>query len=241
MVLYASLQEWRGARLDTETAFTTVAILSMVTHPANMIMTIVPRAIASFSSFERIQSYLLNSPNEDRRLIKTELIKPSLATNGSNEPEFAIHFGNVALAYRSTSRTVLQDINLQIPRGSVAICAGAVGAGKTTLARAILGELTPQSGRVTVSSKMISYCSQTAWLPNSTIKNVIYGPIPDHTRDKTWYEQVVKLCCLEQDLKSLPEGDDTVVGNKGMNLSGGQRQRVVSRPEPISFRFTYTK
>lgn len=228
VVLYAALQEWRGERLDTETAFTTVAILAMVTHPANMIMTIVPRAVASFSSFERIQAYLLNSSNEDVRLMNTEYRKPPAASNGIIQPHLAIRFDNVSLAYRSNPRIILKDINLHVTQGSVAICTGAVGAGKTTLARAILGELPPQSGKITVSSKTIGYCSQTSWLPNLTIENVIYGPIPEHTRDKPWYEQAIKLCCLEQDLKALPEGDRTLVGNKGMNLSGGQRQRVVS-------------
>lgn len=55
LTLFAILAEIQGRQLDARTAFTTTALLIMITHPANMVMTIIPRAIASFSSFERIQ------------------------------------------------------------------------------------------------------------------------------------------------------------------------------------------
>jgi ATP-binding cassette, subfamily C (CFTR/MRP), member 1 len=104
--------------------------------------------------------------------------------------------------------------------------AGPVGSGKTTLANAILGEVPFVAGSISVSSTRIGYCQQSPWLPSGTIKEVICGFLRE---DPGWYEQVVRLCCLHEDILSFPKGDQTMIGSRGLNLSGGQRQRVVSR------------
>lgn len=215
--------------LDTETAFTTVAILAMVTHPANMVFTIVPRAIASFSSFERIQAYLMGDARS---------VWQGGATMASALTGVAIRLTNVSIVDKAHSRTLLRDVNLEVPCPSVVICTGPVGSGKTTLIRAILGEASPSKGDISVSSsKGIAYCAQSPWLPNQTIKDIVHGPLSTGSRDEAWYHMVLRGCCLDQDIDLLPDGDETVVGSKGMNLSGGQRQRVVSQYSRQSFVF----
>ncbi|KAI0846774.1 P-loop containing nucleoside triphosphate hydrolase protein [Daldinia vernicosa] len=228
LVLYAILAKLRGDQLDTETAFTTIAILSMVTHPANMVMTIVPRVIASFSSFERIQSFLLEPSRQDYRIeIVNSQATPRL--NNSRDDDFhpASHpsFSVVGVSVGG-SRSVLSGINLTVQKGSIVICSGATAAGKTTLVRALLGE-TPSVGTIAVSSKCIGYCSQLPWLPNGTVKQVITGfEDCSSVADARWYETVIAACCLSKDIGALPSGDETIVGSRGANLSGGQRQRL---------------
>ncbi|KAI0147916.1 ABC transporter [Hypoxylon sp. NC0597] len=227
LVLYAILARFRGSRLDTETAFTTIAILNMVTHPANMVMTIVPRAIASFSSFERIQSFLLEPSRQDYRI---ELVDPR-TSSGSQ----ALGVDPAAPSYPAVKveglfvgdpRFALENVDLTVKQGSIVICSGATAAGKTTLARSILSEV-PFIGTVGVSSKRIGYCSQLPWLPNGSIRQVITSLGDDVVvADLGWYETVLDACCLTKDIDELPNGDESLVGSRGSNLSGGQRQRL---------------
>jgi ATP-binding cassette subfamily C (CFTR/MRP) protein 1 len=73
----------------------------------------------------------------------------------------------------------------------------------------------------------MGYCAQTPWLQNGTIQQNICGFIDESDIDKVWYRTVLYACALEQDMALLDEGDQSMVGSKGVTLSGGQRQRVV--------------
>ncbi|KAF5582081.1 multidrug resistance-associated 1 [Fusarium pseudocircinatum] len=212
-VIYANL---RGSTLDAETAFTTTALLGLVTHPANMIMTIVPRAIGSLAAFGRIQDYLVQPGRADeRRLFKTN--------TKDDESLSAICFADVTVQSHSSPRPVLENINFTVNQGSISICAGAVGSGKTVLGQCILGEMPMSSGTISVSSKRIAYCEQSPWLPSGTLKEAVcdFGKF-----EPGWYRHVVELCCLGEDILTMPLGDDTVIGSRGLKLSGGQRQRL---------------
>ncbi|KUI63063.1 Canalicular multispecific organic anion transporter 2 [Cytospora mali] len=216
-VLYALLATINGSTLDTETAFTTTALLGLVTHPANMIMSIVPQAVGSLAAFERIQQYLLQPPRPDERLV----LKKMDSVHSESSP--AIRMENVTIHTTRSIPPILTNINIVINRGSIVICSGPVGSGKTTLAKALMGEIPTAGGTISVSSKRIGSCAQSPWLPSGTLKEAICGFSPE---EPTWYDQVVRLCCLDEDIAALPQGDETQIGSRGLNLSGGQRQRV---------------
>ncbi|RKK45575.1 hypothetical protein BFJ67_g8595 [Fusarium oxysporum f. sp. cepae] len=212
-VMYANL---RGSTLDAETAFTTTALLGLVTHPANMVMTIVPRAIGSLAAFERIKDYLVQPSRADpRRLLQSNM--------KDEDSSLAIRFEAVTVQSRSSSRAVLENVNFTANKGSITICAGAVGSGKTVLAQCILGEIPASSGTISVSSKRIAYCEQSPWLPSGTLKDAVCG---FGKFEPGWYRHVVNLCCLDEDILTMPLGDNTLIGSQGLKLSGGQRQRL---------------
>ncbi|KAH7400242.1 P-loop containing nucleoside triphosphate hydrolase protein [Cadophora sp. MPI-SDFR-AT-0126] len=213
-----------GKGLETETVFTTTALLTMVTHPANMVMTIIPRAVASLANFERINKYLLESSRSDRRHSLSGESACS-SKNGQAQPP-AVLLQHVTIQPNSEMPPILQDIDLEISKGAIIICSGRVGTGKTTLARAILGEINPSSGMVSISTKRVGLGAQDSWLPNGTIKNVILGSSITGDYNSQWYDTVVDACALRNDFQNLPEGDSTQVGSRGLNLSGGQRQRL---------------
>ncbi|CAI9276050.1 unnamed protein product [Lactuca saligna] len=103
----------------------------------------------------------------------------------------------------------------------VAIC-GEVGSGKSTLISAILGEVPNIEGTVEVYGK-VAYVSQTAWIQTGTIReNILFGMLMDEEK----YEKVVTQCSLVKDIEMFPFGDQTIIGERGINLSGGQKQRV---------------
>lgn len=225
LVLYAAIARWNGYALDTETAFTTMAILGMVTHPANMVMTIVPRAIAAFSNFERIQNFLLEQDLADTRAENIPLM-PDESTEG-RQRGIAISVRGLSVQGTS-SKPLLRNITFEVAQGSLCICAGPTASGKTVLIKVLLGEISAYHGSVSVGSKRIGYCAQETWLPNTTLKQAVTSFSRSPAIDETWYSEVLRLCCLHTDLKNMASGDETAIGSRGMNLSGGQRQRVVS-------------
>ncbi|KAF2888364.1 hypothetical protein ILUMI_17809, partial [Ignelater luminosus] len=116
---------------------------------------------------------------------------------------------------------ILENINLNIKPG-LTILTGPVGAGKSTLLRLMLSDVKKSRGTVEISGKM-SYASQEPWLfPGTVRQNIIFGEVFDEKR----YETVVKVCALKKDIAAFPEGDKTLLTDKGLNLSGGQKARI---------------
>lgn len=117
---------------------------------------------------------------------------------------------------------VLKNINMRIPKNTLTAVVGSVGSGKSSLVSAFLGEMEKTSGRVN-SVGSVAYVAQQAWIQNATLKdNILFGlPL-----DKKRYELIIEACALKPDFEMLPAGDQTEIGEKGINLSGGQKQRV---------------
>ncbi|GJJ68711.1 hypothetical protein EMPS_01057 [Entomortierella parvispora] len=116
----------------------------------------------------------------------------------------------------------LSKINIRLARGSLVAVVGPVGSGKSSLLQAMIGNMTISQGKVTRGTN-ISYAAQTAWIQNATIRDNILFDTPF---DEERYWGVIRACSLEQDLKLFPFGDQTEIGERGVNLSGGQKARL---------------
>ncbi|XP_054157502.1 ABC transporter C family member 3-like [Oppia nitens] len=118
----------------------------------------------------------------------------------------------------------LKHINLKISDGMFVAIIGNVGSGKSSLLSALLGEMEIMSGNVNIrKGARIAYVSQQAWIQNMTLKNnILFGK---KFKPKL-YEKVLHDCALIKDLQLFPGGDETEIGENGVNLSGGQKQRV---------------
>lgn len=125
-----------------------------------------------------------------------------------------------SVSHRATH--TLQRVNLAIPRGSLVAVVGSVGSGKSSLLNALLGELNLVSGEVQLSGS-VAYCEQRPWITNDTvIGNILLGlPL-----DEAKLDHAIYAASLDEDIKVLPGGLHTQIGEKGVNLSGGQRARV---------------
>ncbi|KAG0319256.1 hypothetical protein BG000_003942 [Podila horticola] len=122
----------------------------------------------------------------------------------------------------ASSLPVLHDIDLHIYDGKLAAIIGRVGQGKSSLLSAIIGEMYKQQGSVSVYGD-VAYVPQQAWIVNATIRdNILFG----QEFDKARYDQIIYAAGLLPDLETLPAGDLTEIGERGINLSGGQKQRV---------------
>lgn len=116
----------------------------------------------------------------------------------------------------------LKNINMQVKKNTLCAIVGTVGSGKSSVVQAYLGEMEKISGSVnTVGS--IAYVPQQAWIQNSTLRdNILFGRPYDRKR----YNRVIDACALRPDIQMLSAGDQTEIGEKGINLSGGQKQRI---------------
>lgn len=148
-----------------------------------------------------------------------------------------IRVEHVSYRYPNTTNDVLSDVNIMIEDGASVGFVGPSGAGKSTIADVILGILTPTEGKVTYGgmnvhehplewSKKLAYIPQAIFLADETIRsNVAFGIDEDKIEeDKVW--KALEEAQLDDFVRSLPEGLDTMVGERGVRLSGGQRQRI---------------
>ncbi|KAE8415945.1 putative multidrug resistance protein [Aspergillus pseudocaelatus] len=222
-IVYAIQARIRGDdSLTTVKAFTALSIITLVTTPAEKLLAVLPQLAAAMGCFQRIHEYITSDPVKDGRLGRDQalmlnsVISPADADDegfaprtDNKEKEVAIKLDNVtALPSPKAISVALQNVTFKVTRGNLLVVTGSVGSGKTTLLKTILGELGCQSGTVSVESKRISYCSQNPWLLNTTIKKSITG-LADHKVDEKWYQTVIRSCCLEEDIRRWPDGDQS--------------------------------
>lgn len=194
-----------------------------------MVMTFVPRIVASLANFDRVQNYLVESHSPDTRQdLKGLQAESRIPVDESTRTVvFAVIVDDITIQHSMNTDPILQHVSFDIASGSVMMCSGTVGSGKSSLAQLLLGEVSPSSGAVYVSTKRMGLCKQVPWLPSGSIREIICGGDSEVDFDSVWYEAVLHACDLLSDLKTLPQDDETQVGSRGLNLSGGQRQRVV--------------
>lgn len=208
-------------------------------------------AIAAFRmlpSFNRISGYMsammFNKPAIDvlyDDLIEIEKLNETIMNENHPAEPLAVKSGisikNVSFQYPNSDKMVLEKLNLDIACNTSVALIGASGAGKSTLADIILGVLEPQSGSIFVDGKdirenmnawhaSIGYIPQTIYLMDDTIRaNIAFG-IEEEKVEEAMLWRAVREAQLEEFVKSLPEGLDTMIGDRGVKLSGGQRQRI---------------
>lgn len=144
---------------------------------------------------------------------------PDSVTAGKSVPSTSEN-GNEK--YVSVHGSILRDIDLHFSAGQLHAIVGHVGSGKSSLLSAILGEMRKVKGTVSLEGS-VAYVAQTAWIFHESLRNnIIFGK----EFDEDLYKTAIEVSALEQDIAMLPAGDETAIGEKGINLSGGQKQRV---------------
>ncbi|XP_071170005.1 ATP-binding cassette sub-family C member 5-like isoform X1 [Mytilus edulis] len=117
---------------------------------------------------------------------------------------------------------IIEGLNLVIQKEKLTAICGPVGSGRSSVLSAILGRMPMISGNVAIDGS-IAYSSQQAWIFNDTLKeNILFGKPSDENK----FKEVVNVCGLESDISNMDNGENTEIGDRGINLSGGQKQRV---------------
>lgn len=197
--------------LTAEKIFVSMSLLNMTRYPLIMFPWALIEGIKLIVSLKRINKFL-NAKEMNSSLVTKEVI----------DPNNAVEFTSASFTWNEGSDAIIQDINLKIPSRSLVAVVGMVGSGKSSLLSALLGEMEKTSGSIgRVGS--IAYVPQQAWIQNMTLKqNILF----ENDYEASRYHQVLDKCQLKQDLEILKSGDETEIGENGINLSGGQKQRV---------------
>ncbi|HET9810296.1 MAG TPA: ABC transporter ATP-binding protein, partial [Sphingomicrobium sp.] len=166
---------------------------------------------------------------------------PAHASGGRQEPlrfRDCVSLENIGFSYAGRRGAVLEEVSFEIPRGSSLALVGPTGSGKSTLADLIMGLLEPTDGRIVVDGVAITETNRRRWqasiahvpqsifLTDDTIARNIALGLPDRPLDPRRIAEAARTAQLDAFIHSLPEGYDTIIGERGIRLSGGQRQRL---------------
>ncbi|XP_068511362.1 ATP-binding cassette sub-family C member 9 isoform X9 [Anas acuta] len=234
--------------LQPAQAFASLSLFHILVTPLFLLSTVVRFAVKAIVSVQKLNEFLLSDEIGDDSWRGGD---SSVAYESCKK-----HTGLVTNGYFSwgSGLATLSNINIRIPTGQMTMIVGQVGCGKSSLLLAILGEMQTLEGKVHWSKVpdremntctegyfsvnetepsfeasrsrnrySVAYAAQKPWLLNATVEeNIIFGS----PFNKQRYKAVTDACSLQPDIDLLPFGDQTEIGERGINLSGGQRQRI---------------
>jgi len=232
------LTGWGGlAVVSTGALLTTSGSLDAGLLPLLTILAM--SAFLPVSEIAQIGRQLADTMGATRRIYALEN-EPVVIDDGTNETpgdlSSGVCFRNVSFAYPGRSKRILQDLNFEIPAGRTLALVGPSGAGKTSLAQLLMRFWDPEKGSITLNGielkdfkleelrSRVALVAQDTYLFNNSLRENILVAKPEATELEL--SEAVKLSALSEVIESLPDGLDTMVGERGSSLSGGQRQRV---------------
>ena len=207
-------------------------VLSLFGAAACRLLPSLSQVINSFMSIN------INRPIVENLYVDLALPIPAItADQNGKKLQDRIDVKGLSFSYARTTREALSGVSLTIVRGEAVGLIGPSGSGKSTLVDILLGLLEPTSGNVLVDGHdiqenlrewqdQIGYVPQSIFLTDDTLRrNVAFG-LPKEKIDDDAVKSAIRLAQLEEFVASLPEGMETLVGERGVRLSGGQRQRI---------------
>ncbi|KND92339.1 Metal resistance protein YCF1 [Tolypocladium ophioglossoides CBS 100239] len=201
--------------LTTDIVFPALALFNLLTFPLAVLPMVITSIVEASVAVGRLTSFLTAEELQPNAII----VKPAPEQLG----EESVIIRDATFSWnRHESKNTLMDIDYTAYKGELSCVVGRVGAGKSSFLQSILGDLWKVKGTVEVRGT-VAYASQQTWILNATVKeNIVFG----YRYDSEFYDKTVKACALLDDFAQLPDGDETVVGERGISLSGVQKARV---------------
>ncbi|KAH6957100.1 P-loop containing nucleoside triphosphate hydrolase protein [Fusarium avenaceum] len=210
--------------LTVNTLFTSLSYIFLFTSPIIALFQNLPGIAAALTCTARVQRFLAAEPRNDFRSHHSTALSENVSPTPDSADKLAFSIENGCFGWGG-EKVTLSQINAFIPAHKLTIVVGEVASGKTTLCKALLGELPVSSGttQIFIPSHRIGYCEQTPFLYNATFQENIVGHCDF---DQVKYDEIVDATMLTPDVALLPQGHNTKIGSNGIMLSGGQKQRL---------------
>ncbi|XP_052455081.1 ATP-binding cassette sub-family C member 4 [Carassius gibelio] len=175
------------------------------------------------AAIEKVSESAISIRRIKKFLLLDELVKSHVPLSHEDKKEASVEMQDLMCYWDKTlDAPTLQNVSFTVKPGQLLAVIGPVGAGKSSLLSTVLGELPAETGVIKVKGEL-TYASQQPWVFPGTIRsNILFGKELQPRR----YESVLRACALERDMELLPDGDLTVIGDRGATLSGGQKARV---------------
>ncbi|CAI2357559.1 unnamed protein product [Caenorhabditis sp. 36 PRJEB53466] len=199
--------------LTPNIAFVSLSLFNLLRGPLMMAAELVAQTVQVIVSNKRIRTFLCEK-EVDVAAIDRE-IRGELYQNAVE-----VHSGS--FSWDTAEARVLSDIEFLVGSKELITVVGSVGSGKSSLLLAALGEMEKICGYVGVRGT-VAYLSQQPWILNQSLKKNI---LMQADMNDVLYKKIIEACALTDDLKQLADGDETEIGEKGINLSGGQKARI---------------
>uniref|UniRef100_K3WNL0 Multidrug resistance-associated protein 1 n=1 Tax=Globisporangium ultimum (strain ATCC 200006 / CBS 805.95 / DAOM BR144) TaxID=431595 RepID=K3WNL0_GLOUD len=199
--------------LTAAKVFTAIALFNAIWDSLRTLPIVIQTCVQAKVSVDRMNKFLT----------LPEFVPTNVTRDDPRQSkDVAVSVRDGAFSWTKNAPPLLKNVNVEVKKGDFVVVHGAVGSGKSSLCSALLGEMEKLSGSVFVRGR-VAYYSQQTWIQNLTIRdNILFGNAFNPQR----YEKVLDACGLLPDLKQLPAGDATEIGQKGINLSGGQKARL---------------
>lgn len=202
--------------LTTSIIFPALTLFNLLSFPLAVFPMVISSIVEATVAVGRLTDYLTSEE------LQPDALTARPAVEELGEETVSIKDGTFSWNRHDESKNALKDITFSASKGDLSCIVGRVGSGKSSLLQSILGDLFKVKGSVTVHGN-VAYVAQQTWIMNATVKeNIVFG----YRYDSNFYEKTVKACALVDDFNVLPDGDETVVGERGISLSGGQKARV---------------
>uniref|UniRef100_A0A8C4YKE8 ABC-type glutathione-S-conjugate transporter n=1 Tax=Gopherus evgoodei TaxID=1825980 RepID=A0A8C4YKE8_9SAUR len=197
--------------LDAQKAFVSLTLINILNTAHSFLPYSINAAIQAKVSLSRLAAFLSLEELDPNNM---STVTSDHCKHCPRVIALTVTWGDVGLSFCR--------INLTVPQGCLLVVVGQVGAGKSSLLSALLGELQKLDGYAAIKGT-VAYVPQQDWIQNASVEeNIIFGD----EMDESWYNRVIDACALQPDLESFPAGSKTEIGEKGINISGGQKQRV---------------
>ena len=206
-----------GHSLTPQIVFTTILLMATVEISfADYCYRGVYYATQFAATLGRLEQFLFQENERHSKARQTD----SAGFYADAQPFVSLSKVTSAVGQRGT--VLLNNVSVTFQGREFIGVTGPIGSGKSSLLKAIVGELEIRQGRIYASAKT-AYVPQIAWLFSGTVRdNIVFGEKYDHQK----FSEVVEACALREDFERFPSGDLSLVGERGITLSGGQRARV---------------
>uniref|UniRef100_A0A669QTK6 ATP binding cassette subfamily C member 1 n=1 Tax=Phasianus colchicus TaxID=9054 RepID=A0A669QTK6_PHACC len=196
--------------LTAAKVFTSISLFNILRLPLFDLPSVISAVAQTKVSLSRLEDFLFAE----------DLNPEDVDTNYSGN--HAVELTAASFSWEKNGLPVLKNLSVSIPEGSLVAVVGQVGSGKSSFLSSLLGEMEKLEGTVHRRGS-VAYVAQQAWIQNGSLQeNILFGT----DLNRSYYELVLESCALLPDLEQLPNGDQTEIGERGVNISGGQKQRV---------------